>query len=398
LFNRLGEWDLIMGAPSDTIAADIRSENEAGVLTLYLSGQLNAHTVADLWSRTLAMLPAKGGILKKDAAQADRIAIDMSEVAYCDGAGMGLILEIQRQMTGTDCPVAIEGLTEKTRKILELFPLEKFDAPIAEAKARPVLETIGQATVAAGVEIYDTIAFIGELIYEAVGLIFRPRSLRLSDTFLTLERAGCDALPILMMMGFLFGFVLALQAAIPMKMFGAEIFVADLVAISLLRELGPILTAIVFAGRSGSAFAAELGTMQVKEEIAALKTMGLAPVRFLALPRVIAGTIASPLLCVFCSLLGLAGGAVVMLMMGYPLVTYVDRAVSAARVGDLLGGLFKVTVFGMLVSAVGCMEGLRTGSGASAVGESTTRAVVASLVLIIVADGIFAVCFYYLGI
>jgi phospholipid/cholesterol/gamma-HCH transport system permease protein len=191
---------------------------------------------------------------------------------------------------------------------------------------------------------------------------------------------------------------MAFQSAIPMRQFGAEVYVANLIGLSMVRELGPLLTAILLAGRSGSAFAAELGTMKVSEEIDALTTMGLEPVGFLVVPRVIAAVAMTPLLAVFASLLGLVGGAVVMLSLGFPLVTYVIQIKSAVTAGDMLGGLGKSLAFGIVVAAIGCLRGLQTKSGASAVGESTTRAVVSGLVLITLVDGIFAVVFYYLGV
>lgn len=183
-----------------------------------------------------------------------------------------------------------------------------------------------------------------------------------------------------------------------MRRFGADIFVADLLGIAMLREMGPLITAIILAGRSGSAFAAELGTMKVREEIDALRTMGLEPVRFLVLPRVIAAVAMIPVLTVFANLFGLMGGAIVMRSLGYPLVTYVNQVLSAVTVGDLMGGLLKSFVYGIVVAAVGCLRGLETKTGASAVGQSTTSAVVSGIVLIAIVDGLFAVVFYALGL
>jgi phospholipid/cholesterol/gamma-HCH transport system permease protein len=183
-----------------------------------------------------------------------------------------------------------------------------------------------------------------------------------------------------------------------MAQFGAGIYVSNLVSISLLRELGPLITAIILAGRSGSAFAAELGTMKVNDEINALLIMGFNPVRFLAVPRVLAAMIVMPLLTVFANLFGLIGAGIVVCGMGYPLVTYYNRVLSSVHVNDFVGGLFKAVVFGMLVAGIGCLRGLQTGSGAQAVGDSTTRSVVSGIVLIVVTDGLFAVLFYHLGI
>jgi phospholipid/cholesterol/gamma-HCH transport system permease protein len=215
---------------------------------------------------------------------------------------------------------------------------------------------------------------------------------------LAAENAGVNALPIVALISFLIGLIMAFQSAIPMSQFGAEIYVADLVALSMLRELGPLMTAIILAGRSGSAFAAELGTMKVNEEIDALTTMGLDPVRFLVVTRVIAAVVMMPLLTLFSNLMGLAGGAIVFLSFDFPLVTYVQEVLSAVKMGDLLSGLAKAFVFGILVAGIGCLRGLQTRTGASAVGLSTTRAVVSGIVLIVLADGVFSVVFYYLGI
>jgi len=164
------------------------------------------------------------------------------------------------------------------------------------------------------------------------------------------------------------------------------------------RELGPIMTAIVLAGRSASAFAAELGTMKVNEEIDALSTMGLDPLRFLVVPRVIAAVVMTPLLTVFAIFLGIIGGAVVLLSLGFPLIAYVNQVLSAITYADFLGGIVKCFVFGVLIAGIGCLRGLQTQTGPSAVGDSTTRAVVSGIILIVVTDGIFSVAYFYLGV
>ena len=191
---------------------------------------------------------------------------------------------------------------------------------------------------------------------------------------------------------------MAFQAAIPMRQFGAEIFVADLIALSTLRELGPLMTAIVMAGRTSASFAAELGTMKVNEEIDAMTTMGLDPVKFLVVTRVLAMLVMMPLLTIFANLLGIIGGSVVLLSLGYPLTTYIDRIIYSADYIDLLGGLLKSLAFGLIVAGIGCSSGLQTKTGASAVGVSTTKAVVSGFILIILTDGLFSVVYFYLGI
>ena len=183
-----------------------------------------------------------------------------------------------------------------------------------------------------------------------------------------------------------------------MARFGAQIFVADLVVISLFRELGPLITAVILASRSGSAFAAEIGTMKINEEIDALTTMGLDPVSFLVIPRVIAATLVMPLLTMFNLLLGLVGCGLVMVSIGFPPIVYYNEIRNAAGMTDFFSGFVKTFIFGLVIGAVGCLRGLQTKTGASAVGDSATHAVVSGIIAIVVLDGIFAVVYYFLGI
>jgi phospholipid/cholesterol/gamma-HCH transport system permease protein len=181
-----------------------------------------------------------------------------------------------------------------------------------------------------------------------------------------------------------------------MRQFGVDIFVVNLVALAMVRELAPIMTAIMLAGRSGSAFAAEIGTMKVNEEVAALTTMGLSPVRFLAVPRVLAGIAVTPVLTVYAMAAGVAGGVAVMMMRGFPLAALTNQLSSALDAQDVAAGLIKSFFFGAVVAGVGCLRGLQTGTGASAVGDSTTRSVVTGILLVVVLDAIFAVLYYQL--
>jgi phospholipid/cholesterol/gamma-HCH transport system permease protein len=279
-----------------------------------------------------------------------------------------------------------------------LYERSEGQNPEPAAPAASPVEQIGRATLMLGNDIVDLIAFVGELCAALGRALRHPGLVRWRDALLTAELAGVNALPIVALLGFLLGLIMAFQSAIPMRQFGADLYVANLIGLSMLRELGPLLTAIILAGRSGSAFAAELGTMKVTEELDALTTLGLEPVGFLVVPRVIAAVAMTPLLAVWAGFFGLIGGAVVMLSLGFPLVTYVIQVESAVTVGDMIGGLGKSFVFGIVVAAIGCLRGLQTKSGASAVGESATRAVVSGLVLITIVDGVFAVIFYYLGI
>ena len=193
--------------------------------------------------------------------------------------------------------------------------------------------------------------------------LLKPARIRWKDVFWVMETAGVNALPIIALIGFLMGLIMAFQSAVPLQRFGADIFVANMLTISLIRELGPLVTAILLAGRSGSAFAAEIGTMTVNEEVNALKTMGIDPLAFLAVPRVLATMLVTPVLTIFFNLFALLGGSIVVVNFGYSFVTYVLRVQASLSLVDLWGGLFKAWVFSLLVSGIGCQRGLMTGTG-----------------------------------
>jgi phospholipid/cholesterol/gamma-HCH transport system permease protein len=253
---------------------------------------------------------------------------------------------------------------------------------------------IGHAVSLRSEEWKEDTAFIGEVGAGLVELAREPRRLRLREWWAIVEKAGTDALPIVALISFLMGMIMAFQAAMPMRQFGVDIFVVNLVALATARELGPIMTAIVLAGRSGSAFAAEIGTMKVNEEVAALTTMGLHPVRFLAVPRVLAGIVVTPVLTIYSVAIGIAGGLFVMLLLGFPLSTLMHQLSGSLDLKDVAAGLIKSFFFGAVVAGVGCLRGLQTGAGAAAVGASTTRAVVTSIFLIVLLDAVFAVVYY----
>ena len=375
-----------MTPPDATLDVEHRSPNE---LILTLAGRLDAEGTAALWPKAIAVITGK---------KPGRVTIEASGVVYCDGTGISLLLQIQRLLL-PEKNVRIQGLQPEFRNLLEQFSPSDF-TEITSEKPRPdCLPTqTGLAAARTCRALYDLIHFVGELSIALLHALRRPRLVRWRDVWLTTEKVGVDALPIVALISFLVGLIMAFQAAIPMSQFGAEIYVSHLIGLSILRELGPLMTAIILAGRSGSAFAAELGTMKINEELDALSTMGLDPVPFLVVPRVTATLFVTPLLTLFANLLGVAGGSIVLLSMGYPLVTYVQQIQAAVSWIDLTGGLFKSLVFALIVSGIGCLYGLRTGTGPSAVGDAATRAVVSAIVLIVVSDGIFSVLFYYLGI
>ena len=359
-------------------------------LKLVITGRLDAETTSRLWPQI---------IRKLSRARPKTLVVDAGGIEYCNGAGVALLLELQSRQEQRKGEIQFQALQPKFTELMKLFD----PGPSAEPERQPlwfwrVPENVGKALVDALQEVRLQISFLGELCVKLLNTLFHPGSLRWRDTFLVAQKSGANAVGITALLGFLIGVILAFQSAIAMGKFGAEIYVADLVVIVLLRELGPLLTAFVLAARTGSAFAAEIGTMKVNEEIDALTTMGLEPIQFLVIPRVLAAVFVTPLLTMFNNLLGIVGCVLVMVPMGFSPITLMNQIQGAADLTDLFGGLAKTFVFGFLIAAIGCLRGLQTKTGASAVGDSATRAVVTGIVAIVLADVVFAVVYYFLGI
>ena len=257
-----------------------------------------------------------------------------------------------------------------------------------------LISTIGRGAVEGLARWRGNLEFLGETLVSGLGMLIRPGRFRFGDFALAFQRASFEGLPITTGIGFLLGLILAFESAAAMEMFGVKVFVADLLAIALFRELGPLITAIILAGRSGSAFAAEIGTMKVNEELDALSTMGLPPVRFLVMPRVAAAVLSMPFLTAFAEIAGLLGGVLVLELMGVPSEVFWRHVISITSVFMILLGMAKGAFFGLLVGIIGCCAGMRTKSTADGVGVSATAAVVGSIVAIAVSDGLMAVICY----
>lgn len=351
---------------------------EPGRARLSFSGRLDAGTVAGIWTEAMAAA-GKGS------------TVDASGVEYCDGTGIALLWELQRK------GAVVVGQNDDTARLLEVFAEAKREAPAATGENPSSVEWMGRTAVDLASDFREQITFLGRMAITYLAMVKNPRSMRWGDMWLTFEKAGVQALVVVSLISFLTGLIMAFQAAPPLEQFGVDLFVVNLVALAMLRELGPIMTAIVLAGRSGSAFAAEIGTMKVNEEINALTTMGLDPVRFLAAPRVLAGILLTPVLTVYSDLMGVAGGLFVMLLRGFPPITLWHQLTGAVGVNDVMAGIIKAFVFGALVAGIGCLRGLQTKSGATAVGISTTRSVVSGIFYIVVVDAVFAVVYYAIG-
>ena len=367
---------------------DYRQEKD--MLVIAAQGNLDKDTTAAIWQQAVSKL---------SKTQPKTLVIDAHALEYCDGTGIALLLELKHRQEQNNGQIKMHGLRPDISELMKMFD----PGQPAQPERRPPLfrrvpEQAGKAVVDFFKELGSQISFIGELFVKLLSTLSHLGSLRWKDAFLVAEKSGANAVGITALLGFLIGIILAFQAAIAMGKFGAEIYVADLVVIVLFRELGPLLTAFVLAARTGSAFAAEIGTMKVNEEIDALTTMGLEPVRFLVIPRILAAVFVTPLLTMFNNLFGVIGCVLVMIPMGFSPITLLNQVQGAADLTDLFGGLAKTLVFGFLIASIGCLRGLQTKTGASAVGDSATRAVVTGIIAIVVADGIFAVVYYFLGI
>jgi len=357
---------------------------------LRLGGRLDAYSIAAVWSQ------ARNAV----AQAADRsVVIDASRVTYCDGGGVAMLVDLLRQERSADAKVSVRGLRPEFQTLLDQFDPLALRAPALEhAERLHAVEEIGRAALITWRDIKTQVAFVGETSAALWFAIRHPASVRWKDVWYTCEQVGVNALPIVGLISFLLGIILAFQAAVPMRQFGAELFVADLGGLSILRELGPLMTAILLAGRSGAAFAAEIGTMKVNEELNALSTMGLDPVRFLVVTRILAAVLMVPLLTLFADFIGILGGALTMISFNIPIVTFLREVDSLVDVKDLFAGLAKTPVFALLIAGIGCLRGLQTQTGASAVGISATRAVVSGIVLLVVVDGVYAFIYYLLDI
>src|SRR5208282_1642226 len=245
-------------------------------------------------------------------------------------------------------------------------------------------------------DLRQAVEFLGETTLGVLQSLFRPRRMRWKEVLRVFEAAGVNALPVVSLITFLVGMVIAFESAQPLAKLGAQVYVANLLGLVMTRELGPVMAAIMLAGRSGSAFAAELGTMKVNEELNALQTMGLSPVQFLVVQRVVAGILLTPVLTMYAMFAGLLGGVPVLLGLGFPLRMVLEQIQSAVHFSDLAEGLVKSLVFGTVVSSVSCLRGLQTGVGPRAVGDSATRSVVSSILLIILSDAVIASVTYTL--
>jgi phospholipid/cholesterol/gamma-HCH transport system permease protein len=334
------------------------------------------------------------------ARQVRGITFDARELTSWDSSVLTFLVEVSELCRQRGIPVDREGLPVGVQKLLalaEAVPERK--GARREMTVASLLERVGTRTIGVADSLTEMLAFLGEMTITFLRLFGMKAHYRASDLFLLIQQCGAQSIPIVTLISFLVGVILAFVGAVQLKQFGAQIYVADLVGIAMMREMGAMMTGIIMAGRTGAAFAAQLGTMKVTQEVDALTTAGFSPLEFLVLPRVMALILMMPLLCLYADFVGVIGGAVIGVgMLDLSWTTYFNETVNAISLADLFGGVFKSSVYGVLIALSGCLRGLQCGNSSSAVGDAATSAVVTGIVAIVVACGTFAVVFYILGI
>ncbi len=357
-------------------------------MSLVLTGRWTAIDMGNIERGLDALQAVSGGAL----------AVNASGVAALDTAGAWVIQRLLEHARMSGSEATLRGLPQRFEALMDLASRQ-----LATKAARPAivappvpgaLALVGRGAMSELREAHNILGFVGEIAVSIAHCIVHPSRWRWRPVLFNIRTAGFDALPIVGLLSFLLGVVVAYQGSSQLRQYGANIFVADLVGISMLREFAPLITAIIVAGRSGSAYAAQIGTMAVTEEIDAMRTLGIDPQEMLVLPKVIALMVALPLLTVFADALGVLGGMVMarqQLDVGF--VDFLDRFVKAVVTSTALTGIGKAPVFAGIIAVVGCYQGFRTKGGADSVGRQTTRSVVQSIFLVIVADALFSIVF-----
>ena len=383
-----------ISAVSDTPVA-VWSQVDANNAKVLMSGNVNVYSLGGVWTQ---VRNSQDVWLKQGDGKNKSLIFDASKVTFLDGAGIAFLIGIEEAQTTAGAKFDIVGLDPRYEPLLSEFnPISNlFPVPVVKPKRSFVVST-GMATQNLIDDAVGLISFTGHLAADLAWSIRYPNQVRWGDFVNAAVQAGIAALPIVGLVAFLIGVILSFQAAIGMQQFGAVSFVGPLAALGIVREMGPLITAILLAGRSSAAFAAEIGTMTVNSEVDALVSGGLSPIRFLVVPRVLAGILVAPILTLFADIVSIFSSMLTMLIYGIPFINFYNGMLSAVDIEDIGSGLIKATLFGVVVSAVGCLRGMQTGNGAAAVGISATRAVVSSIVLIVLVDGIFAFISYKTG-
>jgi phospholipid/cholesterol/gamma-HCH transport system permease protein len=357
------------------------------------SGSLLLEIAGDWLAR--AGLPGIAALEQELAASgaAKALEFDTTALGRWNSGLMTFLLKCYAFCQANKLEFRAQTLPTEVAKLIQLSQVvpEKKDAA-RSADLAPFLQRVGESAIGGWAGARGMLTFMGENVLAFLNLLRGGAQFRWSDTFLVMQECGPQALGIVALINFLIGVILAFVGDTDLAQFGASIYVADLVGIATVREMGCIMTGIIICGRTGAAFAAQLGTMKVNQEIEAFQTFGISPVEFLVLPRMIALIAMMPLLCLFADLISIAGGFLIStLMLNITPTLYLHRTVAAITLGSFLLGIFKGAYFGVLIALTGCLRGIQCGTNAAAVGQATTSAVVTGITAIIASDGVFAV-------
>lgn len=367
----------------------VRASAELGELRL--RGRLELADAVSLWSELRRL---DGG-----AARGQQLDFEMSGVEVVDGGAMALLACRRAELHRRGVRSEFVGAGERVQRLIHLYGGDLVVARLFAEQPVGFLDQLGGATIRILGEAQLVLAFLGRMVISGAGLLRAPKAANWRELPATMERAGADAVPIVVLINFLVGLAMAFQAAAQLKRFGASILVADLIGISVTRELGPLMTAIVVAGRSGAAFAAGLGVMQVNGEIDALRTMGFKPMRYLVLPRTLALVLVVPMLTLLADLAGILGGLVVgIVSLDLTVQGYVHQTARVVSIIDVSSGIAKSFVFALAIALIACQQGLATTGGAEGVGRRTTSAVVLTLFTLILTDAIITIVFRVAGL
>jgi phospholipid/cholesterol/gamma-HCH transport system permease protein len=364
-----------------------RTERVPGELSVALEGKLTFQDAATLWTDLSKSTDA--------VQEGGRLDFDMSRVEAVDGGSMALLVQLRANLHRRGAASEFIGAGEQVQEIVHLYRGDVRAGKFKKRRAQSLIEQVGASTIAVLDEFKQVFGFFGQALVATVGVISKPKTANWKDVMPTMEKSGADAVPIVILINFLIGFVMAFQGAVQLKQFGANIFVADLVGLSVCRELGPLMTAIILCGRSGAAFAAEIGSMKVSEEIDALRTMGFGPMRFLVWPRALGLILVLPLLTLLGDAVGILGGLVVgILSLDLTIVGYLHETQKALSAWDIFSGCIKSVVFAAVIALISCQQGLATSGGAEGVGKRTTSSVVSILFALILVDAGFTILFH----
>jgi phospholipid/cholesterol/gamma-HCH transport system permease protein len=369
---------------ADAAGYELQAGRRDGAATLAVRGRVAIGNAQRLLDDIAAALPA----------DARRVRLDLSGVEYFDSGGGVVLFRLRQQLAARGAALEIAGSTPDIDGFLSLVNEEAMAASPPPTRVPSLVEQAGVWGIAALAGLREFTGFTGEVIIGLGDAVRHPRRIRWRETWLYMQRAGYEALPIVSLISFLMGLITAFQAAVQLRQFGADIYVASLVGLSVTRELGPLMTAIIAAGRSGAAFAAEIGTMKVSEEVDAMAAMGLDRTRFLVTPKVLALVVMLPLLTLYADLVGIVGGLfVAVVQLNIPAVVYFANMKYYMDFWDVGQGLVKAGVFAFLIALVGCLRGFEAQQGAESVGRITTSAIVSGIFAIILSDAVFTVLF-----